>query len=129
VQSVAHGTSGALDLHTNDAATPSPGSSDIGVESVQDAASLRGVVRPSGLMRSCVPPARKCGWKRHPSGCGAGSHRYATVPRRGLSDCAMTGYRGRFSILEILTMTAELERLIAAGEAADRSRRQRNVAG
>jgi CheY-like chemotaxis protein len=32
----------------------------------------------------------------------------------------MTGYRGRFSILEILTMTAELERLIAAGEAANR---------
>jgi CheY-like chemotaxis protein len=32
----------------------------------------------------------------------------------------MTGYRGRFSILEILTMTAELERLIAAGETADR---------
>jgi len=41
----------------------------------------------------------------------------------------MTGYRGRFSILEILTMTAELERLIAAGEAATGSRRQRNVAG
>src|SRR5258705_6323656 len=38
----------------------------------------------------------------------------------GCPDCAMTGYRGRFSILEILTMTAELERLIAAGEAADR---------
>src|SRR5206468_5744717 len=38
----------------------------------------------------------------------------------GCPDCAMTGYRGRFSILEILTMTAELERRIAAGEAADR---------
>jgi len=37
----------------------------------------------------------------------------------GCPDCAMTGYRGRFSILEILTMTAELERLIAAGETAD----------
>src|SRR3989442_12188164 len=38
----------------------------------------------------------------------------------GCPDCAMTGYRGRFSILEILTMTPELERLIAAGEASDR---------
>lgn len=37
----------------------------------------------------------------------------------GCPDCAMTGYRGRFSILEILTMTPELERRIAAGEAAD----------
>src|SRR5439155_1284167 len=38
----------------------------------------------------------------------------------GCPDCAMTGYRGRFSILEILTMNAELERRIAAGEPADR---------
>ena len=38
----------------------------------------------------------------------------------GCPDCAMTGYRGRFSILEILTMNPELERLIAAGDAADR---------
>jgi CheY-like chemotaxis protein len=32
----------------------------------------------------------------------------------------MTGYRGRFSILEVLTVTAEIERRIAAGETADR---------
>src|SRR2546426_10865567 len=32
----------------------------------------------------------------------------------------MTGYRGRFSILEVLTVTAEVERRIAAGETADR---------
>src|SRR6266516_4516479 len=42
------------------------------------------------------------------------------LPAAGCPDCAMTGYRGRFSILEILTMTPELERRIAAGEAADR---------
>src|SRR5256886_14953265 len=38
----------------------------------------------------------------------------------GCPDCAMTGYRGRFSILEVLTVTAEVERRIAAGETADR---------
>jgi CheY-like chemotaxis protein len=32
----------------------------------------------------------------------------------------MTGYRGRFSIVEILKMTPEVERRIAAGETADR---------
>src|SRR6266852_2790271 len=32
----------------------------------------------------------------------------------------MTGYRGRSSILEVLTMSAELERRIAAGETADK---------
>jgi CheY-like chemotaxis protein len=38
----------------------------------------------------------------------------------GCPDCAMTGYRGRFSILEVMTMNAELERRIAAGETADK---------
>src|SRR3989454_10097706 len=37
----------------------------------------------------------------------------------GCPDCAMTGYRGRFSILEVLTVTPEVERRIAAGETAD----------
>jgi CheY-like chemotaxis protein len=36
----------------------------------------------------------------------------------GCPDCAMTGYRGRFSILEVLTMTPEVERVVAAGEPA-----------
>jgi CheY-like chemotaxis protein len=38
----------------------------------------------------------------------------------GCPDCAMTGYRGRFSIVEVLTMNAELERRIGAGATADR---------
>ena len=33
----------------------------------------------------------------------------------GCPDCAMTGYRGRFSIVEVLTMNPELERRIGAG--------------
>jgi CheY-like chemotaxis protein len=38
----------------------------------------------------------------------------------GCPECAMTGYRGRFSIVEVLTVTPELERRIGAGETADR---------
>jgi CheY-like chemotaxis protein len=38
----------------------------------------------------------------------------------GCPDCAMTGYRSRFSILEVLTVTPEVERAIAGGETADR---------
>jgi CheY-like chemotaxis protein len=37
----------------------------------------------------------------------------------GCPDCAMTGYRGRFSIVEVLTVSAEVERRIAAGETAE----------
>src|SRR3989442_12248933 len=44
---------------------------------------------------------------------------YTTLFRSGCPDCAMTGYRGRFSILEVLTVTPEVERRIAAGETAD----------
>src|SRR3989442_10016131 len=43
---------------------------------------------------------------------------YTTLFRSGCPDCAMTGYRGRFSILEVLTVTPEVERRIAAGETA-----------
>jgi hypothetical protein len=38
----------------------------------------------------------------------------------GCPDCAMTGYRGRFSIVEVLTMNPEIERRIGAGATADK---------
>src|SRR2546429_3763870 len=40
----------------------------------------------------------------------------------GCPDCAMTGYRGRFGIIEVLTVSAEVERRIAAGETAGHNR-------
>ena len=107
-------------LHTNDAANAVTRLVDIGVESYKIAASLRGVVAQRLMRRLCptckevwmeAPPERLRRW------VPTGTPLYRAG---GCPDCAMTGYRGRFSILEILTMTAELERLIAAGEAADR---------
>ena len=107
-------------LHTNDAANAVTRLVDIGVESYKIAASLRGVVAQRLMRRLCptckevwmeAPPERLRRW------VPTGTPLYRAG---GYPDCAMTGYRGRFSILEILTMTAELERLIAAGEAADR---------
>ena len=38
----------------------------------------------------------------------------------GCPDCSMTGYRGRFSVVEVLTMNIELERLIGAGATAEK---------
>ena len=38
----------------------------------------------------------------------------------GCPECAMTGYRGRFSILEILKVSTEMERLISHGATADK---------
>src|SRR3989440_5609492 len=107
-------------LHTNDAANAVTRLVDIGVEAYKIAASLRGVVAQRLMRRLCptckevwieAPPERLRRWIPK----GTPLYRAAGCP-----DCAMTGYRGRFSILEVLTMTPELERLIAAGEAADR---------
>jgi CheY-like chemotaxis protein len=47
----------------------------------------------------------------------------------GCSDCAMTGYRGRFSIVEVMTMTPELERQIADGATAEKIAQAARAAG
>src|SRR5438132_617823 len=107
-------------LHTNDAANAVTRLVDIGVEPYKIAAALRGVVAQR-LMRKLCPTCKEVWMETPPERLkrwiptGTPLYRAAGCP-----DCAMTGYRSRFSILEVLTMNAELERRIAAGEAADR---------
>src|SRR5438552_645765 len=107
-------------LHTNDAANAVTRLVDIGVEAYKIAAALRGVAAQRLMRRLCLtckevwmeaPPDRLKPWIPK----GTPLYRAAGCP-----DCAMTGYRGRFSIIEVLTVTAEVERRIAAGETADR---------
>jgi type II secretory ATPase GspE/PulE/Tfp pilus assembly ATPase PilB-like protein/ActR/RegA family two-component response regulator len=107
-------------LHTNDAANAVTRLVDIGVEAYKIAAALRGVLAQRLMRRLCPTckeavtdpvPERLKKWIPH----GATTYRAVGCP-----DCAMTGYRGRFSILEVLTVTPEVERRIAAGETADR---------
>jgi type II secretory ATPase GspE/PulE/Tfp pilus assembly ATPase PilB-like protein len=106
-------------LHTNDAANAVTRLVDIGVEAYKIAAALRGVVAQR-LMRKLCPTCKEV-WMETPSDrlrkwvpTGTPLYRAAGCP-----DCAMTGYRGRFSIVEVLTVSAEVERRIAAGETAD----------
>jgi type II secretory ATPase GspE/PulE/Tfp pilus assembly ATPase PilB-like protein/CheY-like chemotaxis protein len=107
-------------LHTNDAANAVTRLVDIGVEAYKIAAALRGVIAQRLMRRLCptcreqhtdAPPDQLKRWIPH----GTTLYRAAACP-----DCAMTGYRGRLAILEVLTMTADIERRIAAGEPADR---------
>src|SRR5256886_16754163 len=56
-----------------------------------------------------APPARLKKWIPK----GTPLYRAAGCPA-----CAMTGYRGRFGIIEVLTVSAEVERRIAAGGTA-----------
>src|SRR5438445_1403496 len=106
-------------LHTNDAANAVTRLVDIGVEAYKIAAALRGVVAQRLMRRLCptckevwmeTPPDRLKPWIPK----GTPLYRAAGCP-----DCAMTGYRGRFSIIEVLTITAEVERRIAGGEPAE----------
>src|SRR5216110_2738638 len=107
-------------LHTNDAANAVTRLVDIGVEPYKIAAALRGVIAQRLMRRLCVtckevwmeaPPDRLKPWIPK----GTPLYRAAGCP-----DCAMTGYRGRFSIMEVLTVTPEVESRIAAGEPAER---------
>jgi type II secretory ATPase GspE/PulE/Tfp pilus assembly ATPase PilB-like protein/CheY-like chemotaxis protein len=107
-------------LHTNDAANAITRLVDIGVEAYKIAAALRGVVAQRLMRRLCLtcrevwmeaPPERLIPWIPK----GTPLYRAAGCP-----DCAMTGYRGRFAILEVLTITPEIERRIAEGDSADK---------
>src|SRR3989449_766423 len=70
--------------------------------------------RAAPAMCSAVSPAAM---RRSTS---ADTVRTSMIPKRPrYPDCAMTGYRGRFGIIEVLTVSAEVERRIAAGETAE----------
>jgi len=107
-------------LHTNDAANAVTRLVDIGVEAYKIAAALRGVIAQR-LMRKLCPTCKEV-WMEAPpeklrKWIAKGTPMYRSA---GCPDCAMTGYRGRFSIIEVLTVSPEVERRIAAGEPAAR---------
>src|SRR5262245_40300904 len=107
-------------LHTNDAANAVTRLVDIGVEPYKIAAALRGVVAQR-LRRKLCPTCKEVWMEAPPENLrrwlptGTPLYRAAGCP-----DCAMTGYRGRFSILEVLTITPEVEHAIGTGETADK---------
>ncbi len=107
-------------LHTNDAPNAVTRLVDIGVEAYKIAAALRGVVAQR-LMRKLCPTCKEV-WMESPPDrikrwVPQGTPLYRAA---GCPDCTMTGYRGRFSIVEVLVVTAEVERRIAAGATADK---------
>jgi type II secretory ATPase GspE/PulE/Tfp pilus assembly ATPase PilB-like protein/ActR/RegA family two-component response regulator len=107
-------------LHTNDAPNAVTRLMDIGLEPFKIASALRGVVAQR-LMRSLCPTCKEV-WvepisRKLQRWIPEGSPLYRSV---GCPECAMTGYRGRFSIAEILRMTPEVERRIGAGATADK---------
>ncbi len=116
-------------LHTNDAANAVTRLVDIGVEGYKIAAALRGVIAQR-LMRKLCPTCKEV-WMEAPpeklrKWIAKGTPMYRSA---GCPDCAMTGYRGRFSIIEVLTVSPEVERRIAGGEPAARIAEAARAAG
>lgn len=116
-------------LHTNDAPNAVTRLMDIGIEGFKIAAALRGVVAQR-LMRRLCPTCKEVWVEKIPPKLQRwippDTPMYRAV---GCPECAMTGYRGRFSIVEILVVTPEVERRIAAGEPADRIAEAARAAG
>jgi type II secretory ATPase GspE/PulE/Tfp pilus assembly ATPase PilB-like protein/CheY-like chemotaxis protein len=107
-------------LHTNDAANAVTRLLDMGIEAYKIGSALRGIIAQR-LMRRLCSACKEVSTEPVPERMTrfipAGTTVYRAV---GCPECAMTGYRGRFSIVEVLVMTPELERLIVSGATADR---------
>jgi type II secretory ATPase GspE/PulE/Tfp pilus assembly ATPase PilB-like protein/CheY-like chemotaxis protein len=116
-------------LHTNDAPNAITRLVDMGMEAYKIAPALRGVVAQR-LMRRLCPACRVI--STEPIGGSLsrfvppGATLYQAV---GCTNCSMTGYRGRFSIVEVLTMTPELERRIGEGATAEKIAEAARAAG
>jgi len=107
-------------LHTNDAPNAVTRLVDMGMETYKIATALRGVIAQR-LMRRLCPICRQESRDGVPTRIKRYIPEGATLYRSvGCPECAMTGYRGRFSIVEVLTMNPELERRIGAGATADK---------
>jgi type II secretory ATPase GspE/PulE/Tfp pilus assembly ATPase PilB-like protein/CheY-like chemotaxis protein len=106
-------------LHTNDAPNTVTRLLDMGMEAYKIGSALRGIVAQRLMRRLCSNckivdkdplPARI---KKYFPGA---PERFKAV---GCAECAQTGYRGRFGIVEIMVMNPALERLIGSGATAD----------
>ena len=107
-------------LHTNDAPNAVTRLVDMGLEAYKLASALRGIVAQR-LMRRLCSTCREPHTGEIPSRLRRYIPDGATLYRSvGCPECAMTGYLGRYSIVEVLTMSPELERRIGSGLTADR---------
>jgi type IV pilus assembly protein PilB len=117
-------------LHTNDAPNTVTRLVDMGLEAFKIGAALRGVIAQR-LMRQLCPVCRA---PQPASELPSRVLRFipdgATLWKAvGCGQCTQTGYRGRFSIVEILEMTPELERLVGTNATASQIAAEARDAG
>ncbi|HEX6105294.1 MAG TPA: type II/IV secretion system protein [Gemmatimonadales bacterium] len=106
-------------LHTNDAPNAVTRLVDMGMEPYKIASALRGVVAQRLMRRLCLN-CRVVATEPVPESIGRFLQGTPTLYKAvGCAECAQTGYRGRFSIVEVLAMNSELEHRIGQGATAD----------
>jgi Tfp pilus assembly pilus retraction ATPase PilT/CheY-like chemotaxis protein len=108
-------------LHTNDAPNTVTRLVDMGLEAFKIGAALRGVIAQRLMRRLC--PA--CRAPQDPDAIPLRLRPFLPEGAKlwqpvGCSQCSQTGYRGRFSVVEILEMTPEIERAVGGGGRAER---------
>jgi type II secretory ATPase GspE/PulE/Tfp pilus assembly ATPase PilB-like protein len=107
-------------LHTNDAPNAVTRLVDMGLEGFKIASALRGVVAQR-LMRRLCPTCREVSSEPVPEKLRKFIPSDVSLWRSvGCPECAMTGFRGRFSVVEVMGMSPELEHLIGAGAPPDK---------
>jgi type II secretory ATPase GspE/PulE/Tfp pilus assembly ATPase PilB-like protein/CheY-like chemotaxis protein len=116
-------------LHTNDAPNAVTRLVDMGMEAYKIAPALRGVVAQRLMRRLCphcrIPMTDEVS-DRFKRFIAPDAKLFSAV---GCAECSMTGYRGRFSIVEVLTMNPELERRIGEGATAEKIAQAARAAG
>ncbi|HET7041811.1 MAG TPA: GspE/PulE family protein, partial [Gemmatimonadales bacterium] len=106
-------------LHTNDAPNAVTRLVDMGLEGFKIASALRGVVAQR-LMRRLCNTCREVSSEPVPEKLRKYIPEDVKLYRaNGCPECAMTGFRGRFSVVEVMEMTPELEQRIGAGAPPD----------
>jgi CheY-like chemotaxis protein len=101
----------------------------MGMEAYKIAPALRGVIAQRLMRRLCRVCRRVATEPVNPGFAPflpPGGTLYEAV---GCPECSMTGYRGRFSIAEVLTMNPDLERRIGEGATAEKIAEAARAAG
>jgi len=108
-------------LHTIDASSSVTRLADIGIEPYKIAAAIKGIIAQR-LMRRLCHSCRELHTGPVPEKLRRWFPEGMTTLYRGVGcpDCSMTGYRGRFSVTEVLVSTGEFERRVAASESLDK---------
>ena len=117
-------------LHTNDAPNTVTRLVDMGLEAFKIGAALRGIIAQRLMRKLCASCRAKQLMTDVPdrlrSFIPSGTMLWKAV---GCGQCSQTGYRGRFSVVEILAMNPDIERLIGNNANADEIGQAARAAG